>query len=152
MKYRIGDFRVITTQKTENLQGKIAVPTAIEGGRVGGYEFKNKTREFTVFQQLNLLEKKDGKYYRVINDIFDFIDLIELLKAFVSNKLELSKEYQISDSFTAKIAQIDGNIRFKIHFKNYTYSLFLTKFECNSLSAKFSKILQRCEAWQEQEA
>jgi hypothetical protein len=127
MKYDIDDFTVYTYRRTE------------------------EKREFTIFNGLNLLEKRNKNYYRVINNVFDFIDLIELLKAFNNNKLDTAKEYKISDCFTAKIVQKNKNMSLSIHFTNYSYKLFLDKFECASLAAKFSKILQRCEVWQEQE-
>lgn len=149
MQFNIGDFRVYTDTKTEQLQDKIAVPTSIRSGKPVEYKWKNKTREITVFSGLNLLEKKDNKHYRVLSDVFDFIDIIEILKAFNGNKLDTDKEYNINDNFTATTATKNKKVSLKIHFKNYSYSLFLDKFECSSLAAKFSKILQRCEAWQE---
>jgi len=149
MKFKIGDFIVYTEKKTEELSEQIAVPTKLSSGKPSEYKWQYKTRDIMVFDGLNFLEKKDGKYYRVITDLFEFIDLIELLKAFTGNKLDTSKTYQIGDSFTAKTAQKDGNISLSIHFKNYSYKLYLDKFECASYAAKFGKILQRCEAWQE---
>jgi len=133
MEFNIGDFRVYTSKKAEKTK-------------------EQKIKEFSVFNGLNFLEKKDKKYYRVISDIFVFIDLIEILKAFNNNKLNTNKVYKIADSFTAETVQKNGEFYLKIYFKNYSYSLFLDKFECSSLAAKFSKILQRCEVWQEQEA
>ncbi|MBD3842458.1 MAG: hypothetical protein IE909_11340 [Campylobacterales bacterium] len=152
MQFDIGDFRVFTSKEIEQLNEQVAMPTSLKNGKPSEYVWQYKTREITVFSGLNLLEKEDGKYYRVINDIFVFIDLIEIFKAFIGNKLDTSKTYQIGDSFTAKTAQKDGNMSLSIHFKNYSYKLYLDKFECSSLAAKFSKILQRCEAWQESEA
>jgi len=149
MQFDIGDFRVHTERKTEQLNDKIVVPTSLKSGKPSEYTWEYKTRDITVFDGLNLLEKKDNKYYRVISDLFDFIDLIEILKTFNGNKLDTGKEYQVNDSFTAKTASKDSKMSLKIHFKNYSYSLFLDKFECSSLAAKFGKILQRCEAWQE---
>ena len=152
MQFDIGDFRVYTDKETEQLNEQIAVPTSLKSGKPSEYKWQHKKREITVFSWLNLLEKKDGKHYRVISDLFDFIDLIELLKSFTSNKLDTDKEYKIKDLFTAKTAQKNSKMSLKIHFKNYSYSLYLDKFECSSLAAKFSKILQRCEVWQESEA
>ena len=164
MQFNIGDFRVYTDKKTEtlgcclirhNLTGnrscdeQVAVPTSLQSGKPSEYKWQHKTRDITVFDGLNLREKKDGKHYRVISDLFDFIDLIELLKAFNGNKLDTSKIYQIGDSFNAKTAQKDGNMSLSIYFKDYSSKLYLDKFECSSLAAKFGKILQRCEAWQE---
>ena len=151
MQFKIGDFRFYTKKITEQSNEQIAIPTTIKFGKPTEYEMQYKTREITVFSALALLEKEDGKYYQVIDDIFEVIDLIELLKAFSSNKLDTTKTYKIGNSFTAKIASKNGNMSLSILFAGYSYKLYLDKFECNSLSAKFSKILQRCEAWQELE-
>ena len=152
MQFNIGDFRVYTEKKTELLSDKIAVPTKLNNGKPSEYTWEHKSRDLIVFDRLNLLEKDDGKYYKVIDNLFDFIDLIELLKGYISNKLETKKEYSINDHFTAEVVSHDGKTRLKIHFKNYSYSLFLDKFECSSLAAKFGKILQRCEAWEDCQA
>jgi len=152
MQFNIGNFKVCTEKRTDQLSDQIAVPTSLSNGKPSKYRWEYKTRDFTVFNGLYLIENKDGKYYRVISNLFDFIDLIELLKSFNGNKLDTDKEYNINDYFTAKTVSKNGKISLKIHFKNYSYSLFLDKFECSSLAAKFGKILQRCEAWQELEA
>lgn len=152
MRFKIGDFIVFTEKKTEQLNEQIAVPTNLNAGKPSEYKWQYKTRDVNVFWGLSLLEKKDGKYYQVIDDLFDFIDLVEILRAFNGNKLDTKKIYQISDKFTAQTAQKNGSMSLSIHFKNYSYTLYLDKFECSSLAAKFTKILQRCEPWQEREA
>lgn len=151
MKFKIGNFIVSTEKKTEELSEQIAVPTDLKNGRPSDYKWEFKTRDITVFSGLNFLNEGDGKYYRVISDLFDFIDLIEILRAFSSNKLDTKKVYEINNSFTAKTAQKNDKVSLKIHFTNYSNSLFLDKFECSLLAAKFSKILQKCEPWQESE-
>jgi len=151
MKYHIDDFIVTTSKKAEKLKDKIAVPGTIIQGKPSEFNWENKTREFTIFKYLSLLKKQEEKYYLVISDMFVFIDLIEILRAFTGNKLNVKKEYQIKDNFTANIVQKAGNLYLKIHFKDFPHNLYLDKFECSSLAAKFSKILQRCEPWQEQD-
>lgn len=149
MKFKIGDFIISTSKKQEKLSEQIATPTELSNGKPSQYKWQYKTRDLTVFNMLALLEKKDNKYYRVISNLFDFIDLIEILKSFNGNKLDTDKEYQISNSFTAKTVSKNSKINLSIQFTNYSYQLYLDKFECSSLAAKFSKILNRCEAWQE---
>jgi hypothetical protein len=149
MRFKINNFIVATSKKIEQLKEQIAVPNSINQGKPNEYRWENKKREFTVFQTLLLKEKKDNEYYVVIDDIFVFIDLVEILKAFNGNKLNTNKEYIIDKKFTAKIVQKNGDMSLKIYFKNYSYALYLDKYECSSLAAKFSKILQRCEPWQE---
>ena len=151
MQFKIGDFRFYTKKITEQSNEQIAIPTTIKFGKPTEYEMQYKTREITVFSALALLEKEDGKYYKVIDDVFELIDFIELLKAFIGNKLITKKTYKIGDSFTATTATKNGNMSLSILFTGYSSKLYLDKFECSSLAAKFSKILQRCEAWQEQE-
>jgi len=152
MRFDIGDFRLYTKKEFEILEETYFKPVfKYNSGRPDGYEEVHKNREFTVFDKLNLLEKKDNKYYRVIDNIFDFIDLIEILKAFSGNKLSTDKIYRINDKFEAKIVTKNKIISLFLYFKNYSYGLFLDKFECSSLVAKFLKILSRCEVWQEQD-
>jgi len=149
MLYKFNNFQIKTEKKTELLKEKIAAAQTIENDKPKNFEWEHKTREFTAFKSLAFLETDREKYYDVINDIFVFIDLVEILKAFSSNKLNTNKTYKIANSFTAKTAQKNGDFYLKIHFTHYSNSLYLDKFECNSLAAKFSKILQRCEPWQE---
>jgi hypothetical protein len=149
MKYKINDFILVTGKRQETLEEQIAVPTEISYGKAQNYGWKHKTREFTVFEQLNLFQKDEEKYYQVINDLFDFIDFVEILKFFVNNKLDTSKTYQIGNSFTANVIPKDDTIKLKIHFTGWEYSMHFDKFESSSYIAKFSKALQRCELWQE---
>lgn len=159
MQFKIDDFIVRTDTEIIQLEEKIITPTKLSyNKKPEEYKIKNKTKEITVFHHLSYLEKNDKKYYSVISDLFVFIDLIEVLKAFNSNKLNTNKKYNLSDKFTAEIAQDKRDIaqdkrdiNLKIHFKNYSNSLYLDKFECSSLASKFSKILSRCEVWQESE-
>jgi len=148
MTFKFNDFIVQTESKIIELDEQIIAPISIDSysskPKMG---WKYKTKEITIFKLCAI--KNNEQYYAVIFDIFIFIDFIEILKAFSGNKLNTSKEYHISNKFTARTAQKDGDMYLKIHFTNYSTNLYLDKFECSSLSAKFSKILQRCEAWQE---
>ena len=152
MTFEIDDFILATDIKIVELEEQIIAPTKLSyNNKPEENRIKNKTKEITVFHHLLYLEKNDKKYHSVIDDIFVFIDLIEVLKAHNGNKLDTEKEYSFSNAFTAKISRKKRNFTLEIHFKNHSNSLFLDKFECSSLAAKFSKILQRCEPWQEQE-
>jgi len=152
MRFIIDDFIIITDTKIIELDEKIITPTKVSyNNKPENYISKHKTKEITVFESLFFFEDENKKHYIVISDLFVFIDLVEILRAFNGNKLNTEKEYNLSDKFTAKIAQHKRDITLKIHFKNFSNSLYLDKFECSSLAAKFSKILQRCEAWQELE-
>ena len=155
MRFEVGDFRVYTKKEVEELYETYLKPVINPDfnsqyiKKTDKYIETNKRREFTVFDRLKLLETEDNKYYTVIADLFDFIDLIEILKAFAANKLDTEKIYNINNKFTAKVAQKDKKTSLSLHFENYSYKLYLDKFECSSLAAKFSKILSRCEAWEE---
>jgi len=151
MVFKFNNFIVYTEQKTVLLEEKIAAPQKIERGKTTNFEWENKTKEITIFNGLNLVEKKDNNYYRVINDLFDFIDFVEILKAHAGNKLDIEKEYKFN-KFFAKFTQKNGKKYISIHFKNYSYKLYFDQFEAMALAAKFSKILGRVEPWQEQEA
>ncbi len=153
MMLKFNDFIVKIDSRIIELDEKIIAPIELDKyNHKPKMGWKNKTKEITIFGSLLFLENKDKKYYQVISDIFVFIDLIEVLKGYGGKRLEPKKEYNFSDKFTAKTVQKNGETFLKIHFKNYSNSLYLDKFECSSLAAKFSKILQRCEVWQELEA
>jgi len=147
MKFKINNFIVKITKRKETLKQMMTEPLKLSynKSKIEEYKLVNRTREFTVFDNLILLEKNDNTYYQVINDVFDFIDMIEILKAYNSKKLDSDKEYKINNKFTAKVVQKNQKTSLKLHFKDYSYSLYLDKFDCSSLAAKFSKILQKCE-------
>jgi len=147
MRFEIGDFAVKIEKKVEYLEDKVAVPKEIKLGRPAGFKLINKKRHLTVFDGLGLFDAESDYHVQVIYNLFDFIDLIEVLKAFNSNKLDTNKEYNINNKFTAKIAKKDEKITLKLQFENHPNIIYLDKFECSSLAAKFSKILQKCEAW-----
>lgn len=153
MRFDIGDFRVYTKKQSEKLNETYCKPVFkyASSRKPDEYEEVNKNREFTVFDKLKLLNKENNEYYAVIDNIFDLIDLIEILKAFSGNKLTTNKIYNINNKFEAKIVTKNKKISLALHFKKYSYLIFLDKFECSSLAAKFSKILSRCEVWQEQD-
>jgi len=154
MTFKINDFHVVTAQRIVELEETYFKPSKLSssGAKIEKYVKVNKTREITVFNHISFYEQADETYYSVIDDVFIFIDFVEILKAFSNKKLDTNREYKIADAFTAQTAQSSGEIYLKIDFKNFSNSLFLDKFECSSFAAKFSKILQRCEAWQELEA
>ena len=102
MKFEFNDFILYTSKRIEDLEDEIAVVTEISSNKPYKYEFKNKRREFTIFHSLCLFEKEERKHYQVISNIFDLIDLVEILKAFSSNKLSTNKEYNISDNSPLK--------------------------------------------------
>lgn len=151
MRYEIGNFIVYVDKCEEtDYRKRIAVPTEIKNGEPANYKWKYRTRKFITFNRLEIFNKVTQGYTEVTSDIFTFIDLIEILRAFATNKLIAGKMYQISNSFAARLVRKDGNIILGIHFEGLLYTLFFDKFECSSLASKFSKILQRCEVRQEQ--
>ena len=105
-------------------------------------------KEFKTFASLNY--KENEEYYYVIKNIFNFIDLIEILKAFSANKLDTEMLYELG-SFTANFTQKNGKHYVKILFKNFSNALYCNKFEASALAAKFQKVLSRCEAWEEED-
>ena len=77
---------------------QIAVPHSISNnGKPSDYKFEYKTRQIQIFKSLCYCSKK------IVITVFDFIDFIELLKAFNSNKLNSEKTYKFS-TYAAKVA------------------------------------------------
>jgi hypothetical protein len=148
MKFNFNNFMVQTEQEEEQLSELISAPTSIENGKPTNYILKPKTRNLTVFKLLAFYENNKEQYFQVISDLFDFIDLIEVLKAYSGKRLEANKEYKFN-GFSAKIATKNEVSKLRVSFDNFETVIFLDKFECSSLAAKFSKVVQRCESWQE---
>ena len=143
MKFNINDFTVITTKKTEQLQDQIIAPQGTKNGKPINYKVEHKTREFTIFHQLGF------KGVLVADDIFDFIALIEAIKGFSYNRFSDEKTYTINNNISAKMVQKDNLRYLKLELSKHT--LFLDKLACSILSAQLSKIVQKCEVWQESE-
>lgn len=144
MLYKVSEFYLLTESKTEQLSEQIAKPQKIDSGRPTNYNWEHKTRDFVMLDRL---------YYQkflMLTDLFDFIDLIELLKAFANKKLDSNKEYKMNVHYSAQIVQKNGKVSLQLSIKGAKDSLFLDCFECIKLSAKFSKILAKCEpVWHE---
>jgi predicted P-loop ATPase/GTPase len=160
MEYRFISLQkkciVVTEQKTIELDEEIIVPTKIGGyNKPSDYEFRHKTREFSVFSGFYIYDSFHEKYCKVIDDLFMIIDLVELLKAFNGNKLDANKDYYEIVDFEntilckAEVVSKDGKISLRVWFEKLKESFYIDKFECSSLAAKLTKILQKCEAWQE---
>ena len=161
MRFKFNNFEVNTEQLKIELDELYTKPLELEynNARVRKYELVNKTKQITIFSNLKLFIKSRSYQKIVIDDLFEFIALIEILKAFSANKLDIEKKYR-EDSFTGEIVQKNKKFYLKIDLTDLEwndfvsdsdsdYVLFLDKFECTSLAAKFSKILSRCEVWQE---
>jgi hypothetical protein len=151
IRFKFNDFIVFVEEQKIEKDEKYLHPIKLNSDktRVREYELRNRVKEFIAFTGLSFLDKEDEKFYIVISDLFDFIEFVELLKAFSSKKLVPEETYNISDKLEARIARKNGVSYLSIQFKNYSDKLFLGKFQCSSLAAKFSKILSRCEPWQE---
>jgi hypothetical protein len=149
---------VVTEQKTIKLNETILVPTDTRNDKPSEYEFTKKTREITVFSGFYIYDDSQGEYRKVIDELLVIIDFVEALKAFNGNKLDASPNggYKIEDFEDTvlchtKVVSRDGKTSLKIWFKEFSENLYANKVECSSLAARLNKILQRCEAWQEQE-
>lgn len=147
---KIPEYGKIKNRKTGKIEEKIlqiSVPMNVSvNGKIDDYSLVEKTRNFTVFSSLEFFDFEDEKYYIVISNIYDMIDLVELLKAFSSKKLDVDKTYELNNSFTGRIE--DGKNKNKvleIHFKNFKNPLKLDRLECSIFATKFSKILNKCE-------
>jgi len=98
-----------------------------------------KSKEITTF---------GGMFYLgilILKDIFDFIALNEAIKGFAGNRYTSSKKYKITDYITANMIDSKGLKMLKLTMNDQ--ELLLDKLECSILSAKFSKIIQKCDLW-----
>ena len=108
---------------------------SVKTGYAGGKEF--------VFDSLSM-KNKQGNYEIVTENMFDLIDLIEILKAFSNKKLEKEREYKFKD-FKASLRQNKGVSYLFITTKFNEF--YFDKFTATASSAKLQKILSRCAIW-----
>ena len=109
MIFEINNFKIETAKKIEYLIDEILVPQNIIKGKPAKFNWEHKTREFVFFTNLYLKEEKDNEFRCVINDVFNFIDLIEVLKAFSSKKLNIDKVYDFKyDLADISIKELEG--------------------------------------------
>ncbi len=141
MIIEIGNFKVITRKQIEQLNEQIIVPYEIRNDKPANYTVNYKTREFTIFHQLSY------KDILITEDLFNFIALIEAIKGFAGNRFMDGKTYIINKNISVKMTQ--QNKQKYLNLKFLRYSLYLDKLECSILSSQLSKIIQKCEAWQE---
>ena len=98
MKYEFNNFVITTEIEKLVLPDQFVAAKSIKNGKPFNYKLIHKTKQITVFESLNI------DNISLISDIFELIDLIEILKAFSSNKLTTDKEYQFNN-FSAKLVQ-----------------------------------------------
>ncbi len=96
----------------------------------------------------NLQIENEKIFTSVTKDLFELIDLIEIMRAFTNNKLDTNKEYHLNNIFKAKFVQQDKKYYLAIQFVKTEKIFFFDKIETAIYVAKFSKIIQRCEAYQ----
>ena len=135
MIFKFNNFAVTTSAGRIQTDEQIAVPNSISNGKPSDYKFEYKTRQIQIFKSLYYRSKK------IVITVFDFIDFIELLKAFNSNKLNSEKTYKFS-TYDAKVVSKE-KIFYLCLIIPGEKKLYLDKFEASSLAAKFGKILQK---------
>ncbi|MEA2011881.1 MAG: hypothetical protein U9O87_02170 [Verrucomicrobiota bacterium] len=140
MTFEFDGYTIATEQINLQLNETYFAPTKIKLGRPGEFVKKHKSKEVTQFA---------GLYYKrniVTENLFYFIDLIEILKAYSNKKLELRKEYKF-ENFNAKIvsSQKDKTEHLRINFYRGDQRVYYHKFDCMRLSAKMNKVLSKCE-------
>jgi hypothetical protein len=132
----INNFTIVTKSILISTGEEMIVPQSIKNGKPTDFHLKDKKRMIKIFEDISY------NSYMVIDNLFDFIEFIELLKAFSSNKLNTERTYKFK-YYEAKI--VNKNKIFNLCLYLQKDKIFLDKFETSSLAAKFSKILQKIE-------
>ena len=115
----------------------------------------NKKEKLLFFKLFGVDNKNYGKdfhsspFKEITSDIFEFIDFIEILKAFSNKKLEKNKEYKFKN-FKASLKQKQGISYVYIVIRKDEF--YFDKFKATTTSVKLQKLLARLEVWPEQEA
>jgi len=147
IKFKFNDNFIATICKSEELlHDEILVPTTIKLGKPSGFEFKYKSREYYVLQDL--------KYNNclVANNRFSFNNFIVFLRAFINNKLNTKKSYSnnschgiyticvINNRDSDNIYEVSLNIKF-----NNAHDLILTKLQADQLLFNLLEIKHKTE-------
>ena len=117
----------------------------------------NRKGKLLFFKLFGMDNKTDGKEFhsspfkKITSDIFEFIDFIEILKAFSNKKLEKDKEYKFKN-FKASLRQDKGVSYLYIVILEDEDEFYFDKFKATTTSVKLQKLLARLEVWPEQEA
>ena len=117
----------------------------------------NRKGKLLFFKLFGMDNKTDGKEFhsypfkKITSDIFEFIDFIEILKAFSNKKLEKNKEYEF-ENFKASLRQDKGVSYLYIVIREDEDEFYFDKFKATTTSVKLQKLLARLEVWPEQEA
>jgi mRNA-degrading endonuclease HigB of HigAB toxin-antitoxin module len=144
MQFQFNNFVLFTEQVVQQLADEYIVPTKVEYLKPKDYKKIYKTKTITVLDKVGFLNSTTNKYILVFDNLFDFIDFIEILKAFSNKKLD-SKIYKLK-KFEATIKQKDNNHYLAVTFTDLDV-VYYDKFESLALASKFQKIISRCEAW-----
>ena len=148
MKFTFDKYIIYTKPyEVELMEERVVVVQLDNRKKPSAYDFKNKIKEVMIFEKLAFFNKEDDYYYLIIDDVFDFIDYIEILKSFANNKLEKDITYKLKN-VTAKIVQKNKKICLLVKHKDIE-PIYYDKYDCSRISAKMLKILSRCEIWQE---
>jgi hypothetical protein len=130
------DFKILINEILIT-NGRI-VPTATNGDKtIKGWGFREEKQTHYYFNTLFYLDTP------IINNIFEFIKLIELLKLYNSNKLNKDEDYIINSQVNGSLKQKNGKVTLNLKFLDK--NIFLSKFECAGLIASFNKILSKLE-------
>ena len=89
---------------------------------------------------LTVFDKERQEHYTTISYITQLIELVEVLRAFSSNKLNANKRYKFKD-FTAKVSRKNEQYFAQIHFNNWSYNYYFDKLEANIFASQLQKII-----------
>ena len=89
---------------------------------------------------LTVFDKERQEHYTTISYITQLIELVEVLRAFSSNKLDANKLYYFKN-FTARVSRKDKQYSVQISFSNWPYSFYFDKLEANIFASQLQKIV-----------
>ena len=102
---------------------------------------KDGKKEYYYLEDFGFI--RDSNYAPITTKLFDVLDFIELLKAWVGNKLNVENSYKIANLEAKQTNKTKENF-LRISF-DFGEVLFLDKFQCMKLSSKLQKVLNKVE-------
>ncbi len=136
------DFIIKLDNIEVELDKEIVVPTEVNGNKPSGYVARKQTKTVIYFKYLGFATTND--YEILIDDIFECLALIEVLKGYNYNKLSQDVKYDFK-SFSAKAVKKDKTTKLRIVFHKVNKTIYISKVHCIILATQINKLIHKCE-------
>ena len=134
----------IDKQEIELVKEVIAPIDVDKNGKLTKYGKKLQTREAIHFKFFGFTNNHEDTI--LINDIFECLAFIEIIKEYNYNKLNKDVDYDFN-SFKVKAVKRKNINKLRIIFHKTNDTLYMSKVHCVILATQLTKIIHKCEVY-----